>query len=175
MLATATMVKSKACAPVALLASWSVRPTAIRLAILAPSRVVSAAARESSSESANREVDAESIGPIITHTQARKTSVAALQPMSTAADQGAPASHAMTNATAPTAPPTYKRRRARPWMLEASDLLISDHVREVCPGTYGPISERLAPWWRLLAICPSRKDRAMPVEASTWDPNTGKV
>src|SRR6185312_16058641 len=87
MLATATMVKSKACAPVALLASWSVRPTAIRLAILAPSRVVSAAARESSSESANREVDAESIGPIITHTQVRKTSVAALQPMSTAADQ----------------------------------------------------------------------------------------
>jgi hypothetical protein len=50
-------------------------------------------------------------------------------------------------------------------MLEASDLLISDHVEQFGPGTYGPISERLVPRWRLLAVDPSRKDRAMPGEA----------
>src|SRR5580765_835365 len=132
MLSTATMVKRRACTPLALLASARVRPTAIRLATLAPIRVASAAARESSSETANCAVFFASSGPIITQTQERKTSVAALQPMSTPADQGVPASHA-------TAPATYKRRRARPWMSKASDLVMSEHLRGVCPVTLRPI------------------------------------
>src|SRR4051812_35085041 len=107
MLSRATMVKSAACTPLALLASARGRPTAIRLATLALSRVASAAARESSSASASCAVLFASSGPIITQTQVRKTSVAAIQPISTVADQGAPASQATTNATAPTAPATY--------------------------------------------------------------------
>src|SRR6185436_21030411 len=93
MLSTPTMVRSRASTPLALFASASVRPTATRLAILALSKVVSAAARESSSESAERAVDAASIGPIVTQTQVRKTTVATSHPIRIETDHGAPAAH----------------------------------------------------------------------------------
>src|SRR4051794_544668 len=88
--------------------------TASRLPAPAPSRTASAAARESSSVRAWREVAGASAVAMVDQTQTRNTSAAMSSANSAATDHDAPPTTASAAATAPPAAPTITRRAARP-------------------------------------------------------------
>src|SRR3954452_25512995 len=134
----------------------SVKTTAVRLPAPAPIRTASAAARESSSVRAWREVAGASAVAMVDQTQTRNTSAAMSSANSAATDHDAPPMTASAAATAPPAAPPITRRALRP---ERAPVVAAISVCSSCGPDPRAFLYRRGPCG-VFAVAPSRLGRA---------------